>query len=289
MLAERERLILVAYNNFYQSICIILSLLISYVDFPLMPHLHQKEKSLGFTLLELLVVLVILGTLMAIGLRSFVTSQMKSRDVRRKSDIEQFTRALELYRNDNGYYPVHDSQGRMVVAMVGEEGESSEIFEWGESFVDPDNPESIYMAKLPRSSGGYTILYQSFVRDPSEPDGYREAESEDTQAQAYRIFTRLENSQDGDILSDPVDAYCDTQMSSSACNYVVSSSNLPTSIGYQFTTTPATGDRPDDPTQTPTPTGLVEAETEVTIMPSLTPTPTDSIIVPPVNPYNKTR
>ncbi len=251
---------------------------------------RQKRVSLsaGFTLLELLVVLVILGALILVGLRSFISSQMKARDTRRKSDIEQFTRALELFRGDKGYYPIHDAQGRVMISVEGD-GEDEEILEWGESFTDPTHPESVYMAKLPRSSGGYTILYQSFVRDPSEDSGYREAVPEDGQAQAYRIFAKLENAQDEAIADEQVDAYCDTQMESSACNYVVSSPNLPTSIGYTFETTLTAGGLPDEPTRTPTspfegsntptPTSLPFATTVpthvVTEVPEITIVPTE--------------
>ena len=59
----------------------------------------------GFTLIELLIVIVILGLLMALGIGGFRSSQVKSRDARRKNDLAQIQRALELYFSDYKQYP----------------------------------------------------------------------------------------------------------------------------------------------------------------------------------------
>lgn len=59
----------------------------------------------GFTLIELLVSATIIMTLAAIGLVSYSAIAKRSRDAKRKGDIEQFRSALEMYRSDNGYYP----------------------------------------------------------------------------------------------------------------------------------------------------------------------------------------
>ena len=59
----------------------------------------------GFTLIELLVVIAILGLLATVGLSSFRTSQLKGRDSKRKSNLSQIQKALEMYYNDYGQYP----------------------------------------------------------------------------------------------------------------------------------------------------------------------------------------
>lgn len=59
----------------------------------------------GFTLIELLVVITIIAILTAIGVASYSTINQRSRDAKRKSDLEQVRSALEMYRTDNGSYP----------------------------------------------------------------------------------------------------------------------------------------------------------------------------------------
>lgn len=60
----------------------------------------------AFTLIELLVVIVILGVLAALITGNFFTSLKKGRDARRKGDLEQTQRALEMYYEDKKAYPV---------------------------------------------------------------------------------------------------------------------------------------------------------------------------------------
>lgn len=59
----------------------------------------------GFTLVELLVVMSIIGVLAALGLGSFMTAQARGRDAQRKSDLKQVSHSLELYYGDHNKYP----------------------------------------------------------------------------------------------------------------------------------------------------------------------------------------
>jgi len=63
------------------------------------------NKQKGFSLIELLVVITILGVLAAIGLTSYRTANMKARDSRRQADIQAIRSALEVYRADKDEYP----------------------------------------------------------------------------------------------------------------------------------------------------------------------------------------
>lgn len=62
----------------------------------------------GLTVIELLVVVAILAVLIIALLLSLTTQMRKSRDARRKSDLEKIKIAFEEYYNDNGCYPDED-------------------------------------------------------------------------------------------------------------------------------------------------------------------------------------
>lgn len=63
----------------------------------------------GFTLLELLVVISIISLLATFGFVQLSNARRDARDTKRIADLKQVTRALELYYNDNGKYPIQTS------------------------------------------------------------------------------------------------------------------------------------------------------------------------------------
>jgi type II secretion system protein G len=65
----------------------------------------DMKKQSGFTIVELLIVIVIIGILAAITIVAYNGIQQRARDSARTSDIAGVQKALELYRADNGIYP----------------------------------------------------------------------------------------------------------------------------------------------------------------------------------------
>jgi len=65
----------------------------------------MKNKSFGFSLVELLVVISIIGVLSAVLYANYSAGSAQSRDAERQSDIRNVQSALELYRNEYGRYP----------------------------------------------------------------------------------------------------------------------------------------------------------------------------------------
>lgn len=59
----------------------------------------------GFTFIELLVVITIIGVIFAAGIVSFSAITTRSRDVRRKADLESIRQSLEVCRSLTGAYP----------------------------------------------------------------------------------------------------------------------------------------------------------------------------------------
>src|SRR3989344_6120473 len=63
-----------------------------------------RNFTTGFTIIELLVVILIVGVLATVVLGSFSTSRIKARNAQRMSDLTQIQLALEQYYDDFGYY-----------------------------------------------------------------------------------------------------------------------------------------------------------------------------------------
>lgn len=59
----------------------------------------------GFTLIELLVVVAIIGLLSSVVLSSLSVARSKARDAQRKAQVDQFTKALQIYYTTYGVYP----------------------------------------------------------------------------------------------------------------------------------------------------------------------------------------
>ncbi|MEK7495680.1 MAG: prepilin-type N-terminal cleavage/methylation domain-containing protein [Patescibacteria group bacterium] len=64
------------------------------------------KKSAGFTLIEILVVVTIIGLLTLTAVVTYGAFLKQSRDAKRKTDLGQVAAALEMYRSNSDTYPV---------------------------------------------------------------------------------------------------------------------------------------------------------------------------------------
>ncbi len=124
-----------------------------------MRKIMKKKKNSGFTLMELLIVIAILGLLATIGLGSFRSSQIKGRDAQRKSDLAQIQKALEMYYNDYGSYPESLPEG-------------------GSSWQDEKG--TLYMKEVPKDPKNFDYCYEK-------------------SGNWYYLYAKLENSKDPSI------------------------------------------------------------------------------------------
>lgn len=69
----------------------------------------NKSSDKGFTLIELLVVISIIALLSTMVFTSLNGARKRARDGRRFSDMNQIKLALELYKEEHGFYPEETS------------------------------------------------------------------------------------------------------------------------------------------------------------------------------------
>lgn len=68
--------------------------------------MSSKRNSItGFTIVELLIVIIVIGVLTAITVIAFNGMQQRGRDTDRRQGVATIKKALELYKIDNNGYP----------------------------------------------------------------------------------------------------------------------------------------------------------------------------------------
>lgn len=70
-----------------------------------MPIRPRRQSQRGFTLIEIMVVVVILGVLGALVLPNVMSRPEHAKLTAARTDIQSISTALEIYRLDNGRYP----------------------------------------------------------------------------------------------------------------------------------------------------------------------------------------
>lgn len=110
----------------------------------------------GFTLLELLVVIVIIGLLAAYVGPKYFHQLGKSEVTVAKAQIESFERSLDLYRLDVGHYP---STEEGLAALV--TAPTSAVGKWKGPYLKKDEPldpwGKPYQYRSPGSRSDYEI------------------------------------------------------------------------------------------------------------------------------------
>lgn len=70
----------------------------------------KKTSEKGFTIVELLIVIVVIGILAALVLNTFSGVQRRARDTERQTDVNSLATQLEVYYNDAGGYPLFTAE-----------------------------------------------------------------------------------------------------------------------------------------------------------------------------------
>ena len=116
-----------------------------------MKYTYKKKQPQGFSLIEVLVVVVIMGMLIGLIGPNVLGQVDRARVTTAKSDIASLSQALDMYKLDNHFYPTTD-QG--LDALVRRPQSSPEPRNWNpEGYIkgnklplDPWDGEYVYMS-----------------------------------------------------------------------------------------------------------------------------------------------
>ena len=111
----------------------------------------------AFTLVEMLLVLVIIGTLAAIVIPKLAGRGEDARIQAAKTQISSFGTALDLYESDNGKYPQGKDGLRSLMEMPGDAPSWKGPYLKSEIPLDPWNNAYIYECPSKHSATGYDL------------------------------------------------------------------------------------------------------------------------------------
>lgn len=107
----------------------------------------QLIRSRGFTLIEVMIVIVILGVLAALIVPKVIGRPDEARVVAAKQDVSSLMQALKLYRLDNHRYPTTDQS---LEALINKPTIAP---------IPPNWKSGGYLDRLPKDPWGNAYLY----------------------------------------------------------------------------------------------------------------------------------
>jgi general secretion pathway protein G len=109
--------------------------------------LELKSRQGGFTLLEVMVVMVIIGILAALIVPKIISRPDEARIIAAKQDIATLMQALKLYRLDNQRYPTTEQGLQALVTKPAGEP------------IPPNWKAGGYLERLPKDPWGHPYEY----------------------------------------------------------------------------------------------------------------------------------
>jgi general secretion pathway protein G len=136
-----------------------------------------KNKNQGFTLIELMVVIIILGVLAMWVAPKIMSRPEEAKQVKARLDIQNLETALKLYKLDNGLYPSTE-QGLQALVELPESGtvpkkwKKGGYLEKGRVPKDPWGNDFVYLA--PGLKGDFDIISYGADGVPGGEDEFKD-------------------------------------------------------------------------------------------------------------------
>lgn len=163
-----------------------------------MVSLKQQRQS-GFTIVELLIVIIIIGILAGLVITQILGANAKARDTERKTDLESITNQLEAYYTKTGGYP--------ILATASTDGILNPAWRTANEFATGDSSKSLLdptsstliggtVPASPAATGPYTYIpLPAGCASPTDSTGAKLATSP-TLCTSFTLTALLENKND---------------------------------------------------------------------------------------------
>ncbi len=127
-------------------------------------HLHKEEK--GFTLVELMVVIIILAVLTGIAVPSYMALRNRARIQATRSEMQNIATAIAIFEADTGSFPVATTAAALETALEGADSSGDDVYMENCPTTDAWNASYVVSSAV----GSYTLTSQAGTTEDATDD-----------------------------------------------------------------------------------------------------------------------